>query len=104
MSADGNYSFNPWMRPDPRPGDNIDPSVMLSQDEVLAELSIPADVARTIRPPVGNNPFPPRTGYEKRQPELRDVLAVATYTAMRDMPTRQDSGMQGSSTPSLGSM
>lgn len=102
LDPDANYSFNPWMRQQPRPGDNVDPGIFLDQEGVLAELVTPSEVARTIRPKVGNIPFPPRTGYEQRQPTILDALTISQQTLMQDTETRQESGHPGSGGPSLG--
>lgn len=91
LDPDANYSFNPWMRPQPRVGD-VNPNVYLTFDGLMADMVVPSEVARTIRPKVGNELFPPRFGYERRQPTIMDALTISQQTLMRDTPTRQDTG------------
>jgi hypothetical protein len=94
-----NYSFNPWMKFQ-RPG-YWSFEDQRTQEALLADFSATAEEIRLIRPPVGNVPFPPRFGYEKRQPTLMDVLTIGPTTLMHDTATRQESGQPGSSGPSL---
>ena len=103
--ADAVYSFNPWMRDMPiqvgQPA-YFDEQDRLRYQALLADMALPAEAIRQIRPTVGNQPFPPRFGYEKRQPTIDDIVNLEFPTVARDMPTRQDSGMQGSLRPALG--
>ena len=92
-AADGNYSFNPWMRPEVRLGDDVDPSPVLDGMAVVAEM-----VALTPEPPSAG--YTPRLGYPTGEPTIEDVLAVGPSAGlMRDTPTSQDSGMQGTLRP-----
>lgn len=95
-AADGNYSFNPWMRPEVRLGDNVDPSPVLDGMAVVAEM-----VATNPTPPPAG--YTPRVGYPTDEPTIEDVLAVGPASGlMRDTPTSQDSGMQGTLRPATG--
>lgn len=101
---DSNYSPRPWMqdlpvraKPDYQNADD-----RLAFEALLADLSMTADQIRLIRPTVGNEPFPPRTGYQKTTMTIMDVLRIGSDSLISDTPTRQDSGMQGSVGPSLG--
>lgn len=94
-SADGRYGHRAWDR---RPGDGVDPSVVLTPDETVLGI-------------VAQSPFPMPAPYTKRllgmertQPGIVDVLRVGPASPlMQDTPTRQDSGMQGTSRFSAGS-
>jgi hypothetical protein len=91
--ADGRYGYRPWDR---RPGDGVDPSVMLTPEQVIHEAGY-----LTPQPPMAR-PGPRLTGIERTQPGIVDVLGVGPETLMQDTPTRQDSGMQGTARPALG--
>lgn len=87
--ADSNYSFNPWMRPEVRLGDEVDPSPMLVGDALVEEM-------------VALNPPPPSAGYTPRltglphdEPRIEDVLNVGPQMLMQD----RDAGMQSTSRP-----
>lgn len=105
QNASSNYSFNPWMQNIPIQAKK--PSYFNQDDEIrytelVDSMTTPADTIRAIRPPVGNEPFPSRQGYEQHQYTIMDVLSIGSSTLMNDTPTRQDSGMQSSSSPNLG--
>lgn len=91
MNADTNYSINPWMRPEVRLGDNVDPSVYLNPAETI--LGIVMQV-----------PFPPpaqeipRFGYPQGEPGIVDVLSAGVQTLMRE----RDRGIQGTLRPATG--
>ena len=92
--SDGRYGYRAWDR---RPGDGVDPSVMLDAAEVIYEVAAQAPV-----PPYAGYPIR-LTGIARTQPGIMDVLGVGPVPLMQDTPTRQDSGMQGTLRPSLGS-
>jgi hypothetical protein len=94
---DGRYGYRAWDR---RPGDNVDPSVALAPEEVVFE------VANTAPMPLPAPALPRFFGAEHLPPTIEDVLSVAPVggVLMNDTPTRQDSGMQGTSRYSLGSL
>jgi hypothetical protein len=89
-SADGRYGYRAWDR---RPGDGVDPTVLLNPVEVIegvalqAPMPYPADINQ-----------PRLLGVERTQPGIFDVLGVGPVPLMQDTPTRQDSGMQPSGT------
>lgn len=88
-SADGRYGYRAWDR---RPGDGVDPSVVLSPADTLYSLMLQAPPP----PPAG---YQPRlTGVPRTQPTINDVLGVGPAPLMQDTPTRQDSGMLPSGT------
>lgn len=85
--SDGRYGYRAWDR---RPGDDVDPSVYLSPEEMIFEVAMQAPPP----PPAG---YTPRLmGVERTEPGIVDVLAVGPSFLMEDRPTRQDSGMQPS--------
>lgn len=94
-SADANYSFNPWMRPEVRLGDDVDPGVWLDPADTIVAIMAQSP----IPPPAG---YTPRLGYPVGEPGIEEVLNEQSYTLMRDTPTRQDSGMQGTLRPASG--
>lgn len=49
-------------------------------NETLLKAVIPAEMVRQIRPPMAVDPFPPRYGYERGQPTIRDVLDTGRNT------------------------
>lgn len=70
QAADSNYSINPWMRPEVRPGDNIDPSPYMWPESAVEELLSLSPVP----PPAG---YTPRLGYPTGELGIRDVLSIA---------------------------
>lgn len=83
--ADGRYGYRAWDR---RPGDGVDPSVVLTPEETVYE------IANTSPFPMPA-PYQPRLmGGERTQPGIVEVLQVGPAVLMRDTPTRQESGMQ----------
>lgn len=103
--ADSNYSFNPWMQDVPPieselPG-YYNQDQQLRYEALVSQLSMTADEIRTIRPPVGNQPFPPRFGYPQEQPTVMDILKMSQGQdfLLQDTPTKQDSGQPGTLTP-----
>lgn len=63
-----------------------------------AETIVSIEMQTPVPMPAG---FTPRLlGVERTQPGIVDVLNVGPVTLMRDTPTRQDSGMQGTTRPS----
>lgn len=70
-------------------------------EALVSALSRSAEEIRLIRPRVGNEPFPPRTGYAKQTLTIMDVLRIGEDTLRQDTPTRQDSGMQSSAGPAF---
>jgi hypothetical protein len=95
VNADTNYSFNPWMAAAPRQGDNVDPSPALGPVETIQGIM---DL-NPLPPPAG---YTQRLGYENREPTIMDVLTIGPNVLMRDTPTRQESGMQGTMRPAAG--
>lgn len=92
--ADGNYSINPWMRPEVRVGDDLDPSPGLDPAEIMYEVA-----ALTPIPPPA--PLQPRfLGFENAPPTIEDVLTMGPRVLMQDTPTKQESGQPGTLTPS----
>lgn len=85
--SDGRYGYRAWDR---RPGDDVDPSVMLNPAEVIFA------VATTAPQPLPAGYVPRLMGTERTQPGIVDVLGVGPVPLMQDTPTRQDSGMQPS--------
>jgi hypothetical protein len=84
-SADGRYGYRAWDR---RPGDGVDPSVLLDASEVVYEVA----TQNPVPLPAG---YQPRLlGVERTQPGIVDVLGVGPGALMQDTPTRQESGMQ----------
>lgn len=94
-SADTNYSPNPWMRPETRLGDDVDPSVWLDPAGTIVGIMAQAPIPE----PAG---ITPRLGYPQGEAGIVDVLGNQSFTLMKDTPTRQDSGMQGTLRPSQG--
>lgn len=94
IDADSNYSFNPWMRPEQRLGDDVDPSPVLSPVETIYGIMLQSPMP----PPAG---ITPRLGYPQGEPGVVDVLGVGPNTLMRDTPTSQDSGQPGTLRDSL---
>lgn len=92
MDADTNYSFNPWMNPVVRPGDNVDPSVLLDPAETIYA------VANQVPMPAPAG-YTPRLGYPTGEPTIMDVLDAQSFVAARDTATSQDTGMQGTLRP-----
>ena len=43
-------------------------------NETLLKATMPAEMARQIRPPMAAELFPPRYGYERREPGITEVL------------------------------
>lgn len=80
--ADGRYGYRAWDR---RPGDGVDPSVLLDPVETIAEIEMQAPMP----PPAGV--YPRFTGVERTQLSIADVLQVGPTVLMRD----QDAGMPG---------
>lgn len=92
--ADGRYGYRAWDR---RVGDGVDPSVMLTPEDLIMA------VATMAPPPRSADPNQPRLlGYERTQLQIQDVLGVGPTTLMQDTETRQDSGMQGTLRNSTG--
>lgn len=88
--ADGRYSYRAW---DKRPGDDVDPSVVLDPAQLIFAVATQAPV------PLDADPNAPRLqGIERTQPGIMDVLGVGPVPLMQDTPTRQDSGMQPTGT------
>lgn len=104
--ASSDYSFNPWMQNQPPIVRLKKPAYNSMDDEVRAKdlidtLTMPTDAISQIRPRVGNPPFPPRFGYEQRQPTILDVMTIGSTSLIQDTATKQDSGMQPGSGPGL---
>lgn len=99
-SADGRYGHRAWDRPKTRPGEGVDPSPNLNPAETVFALMAQAP------PPPPAQVGPRFHGMQRSQPGVVDVLSVAPTggSLMQDTPTRQDSGMQGSSRYSLGAL
>jgi hypothetical protein len=91
--ADSNYSVNPWMAQAPRPGDGVDPTVILNPEETILAVMAQAPV------PLPAGYTPRLLGYERDEPGIVDVLGVNSVPLMQDTETRQDSGMQGTLRP-----
>jgi hypothetical protein len=84
-SADGRYGYRAWDR---RPGDGVDPSVVLDPANLIMAVAAQAPMPL----PAG---YQPRLmGTERTQPGIVEVLGVGPVPLMQDTPTRQDSGMQ----------
>lgn len=95
-AANGSYGISPWMRPEVRLGDDVDPSPLLDGESMVAQMVALNQPA----PPAG---YTPRLlGYERPELGILDVLDVGPNTLMQDTPTRQDSGMQGTLRPATG--
>lgn len=92
-NADGRYSYRAWDR---RPGDGVDPSVMLDAAEVIYEVA-----AQAPTPPAAGYPIR-LTGIARTQPGITDVLGVGPVPLMQDTETRQDSGSPGTLRPATG--
>lgn len=73
----------------------------LESDVMLMSMQGDDEAIRLTRPPVGNVPFPPRTGYEQRALTIEDVLQVGPAAPVED-PMRQTSGTEGSPSNSQG--
>lgn len=84
-SADGRYGYRAWDR---RPGDGVDPSVMLDGAQTVAEVAMLNPV------PLPSGYQPRLMGTERTQPGIVDVLGVGPVPLMTDTATRQESGMQ----------
>ena len=85
--ADGRYGYRAWDR---RPGDGVDPSVLLSPVETIV------GIAEQVPMPAPAGVGPRFLGRVRTQPGIVDVLGMGPTTGlMQDTPTRQDSGMQG---------
>lgn len=97
MNASTNYSINPWMNPN-RPGDRVDPTedVAYGPENTLMSL-----YAQSPVPPSAGRPVRYGSG-ERVQPGIVEVLNIGPFTLMRDTPTRQESGMQGTLRPATG--
>lgn len=62
-----------------------------------AETIVTIEMQTPVPLPAG---YTPRLlGVERDQPTIMDVLNAGPVTLMRDTPTRQDSGMQGTMRP-----
>lgn len=92
QNADSNYSINPWMNPEVRLGDNVDPSPVLVGDALVAE------VVATSPPPPAAGYTPRLIGRPRAEPTINDVLGVGPVGQMRE----QDAGQPGTMGPSLG--
>ncbi len=91
-AADGNYSINPWNRPQQRLGDDVDPSVFLDPAMLIYEVATTAPMV----PPAGRPQI--FLGYERPEPGINDVLQIGPASLMANSPD----GMQGTLGPSLG--
>lgn len=82
-SADGRYGYRAWDR---RPGDGVDPSVVLTPDEtiygIMAQSPVPLPAGYTPR----------LLGRPRTELEIEDVLAVGPMGMMQDTYTKQESG------------
>jgi hypothetical protein len=67
-ASDGRYGYRAW---DVRPGDNVDPSLLLDPAQVVAE------IAAQSPPPVPAGYQPRLTGMVRDQPRIEDVLGLA---------------------------
>ncbi len=92
-TADTRYAPRAW---DVRPGDEVDPSVALGPEQVIAEIMAQAPM------PLPAGIGPRLLGVVRTQPRIEDVLEIGPTTLMQDTPTRQDSGMQGTLRPATG--
>lgn len=84
--SDGRYGHRAWDR---RPGDGVDPSVLLTPADTIMAVATVAPV-----PPDADPNAPRLQGVERTQPGIMDILGVGPVPLMQDTPTRQDSGMQ----------
>lgn len=91
-AADSNYSFNPWMRPEQRLGDNVDPSPVMSPVETIYSIMLQSPIPA----PAG---LTPREGYPQGEPGIADVLGVGPTVTLRDSDMGQPGTLRNSQAP-----